>query len=74
MRHLLFTTDSIQFKPTYGSNVHPESIEQERERKLPVVLEVGPCGQRDFGNVLLSAIDETLRCRIAFEIKDEKEE
>jgi len=74
MLHLLFTTDNIQFKPAYWSNIRPESFEQERERKLPVALGVGPCGQRDFGKVLVSAVDGTLLCRTAFEIRDEKEE
>jgi len=70
----LFTTDNIQFKPTYGSNIRPETFEQERERKLPVALEVGPYGQCDFVKLLLSAIDGTLFGRIVFEIKDEKGE
>lgn len=74
MRHLLFTTDNIQFKPAYGTNIRPESFEQERERKHPVALEVGPCGQCDFVKVLLSAIDGTLLGTNAFEVKDEKEE
>jgi hypothetical protein len=64
----------MQFKPTHGSNFRPKSFVQERERKLPVALEVGPWGQCDFVKVLLSAIDGALLGRIAFEIKDEKEE
>ena len=34
------------------SNIRPESFEQERERKHPVALEVGPCGQCDSVKVL----------------------